>query len=115
MVCLLSGGNIDVTILSRVISRGLMTSGRRCKFTIEVMDKPGELFRVTQILAKMGANVISSLHERTNESGNITGCNLRVTLETRDFAHIEAIRNALQEAGFQIQKEMHYAEQNQNR
>ena len=102
VVCLLSGGNIDVTILSRVISRGLMMSGRRAKLTIEVADKPGELSRVTQIIAKQGANVISSLHERSSESGSITGCNLRVTLETRDFEHIECIKKALQDAGYHI-------------
>ena len=104
VVCLLSGGNIDVTILSRVISRGLMTSGRRTKFAIEVADKPGELSRVTQIIAKQGANIISSLHERSNGS-SITGCNIRVTLETRDFDHVESIQKALQDAGYTILKE----------
>ena len=109
VVSLLSGGNIDVTILSRVISRGLMMSGRRCKLTIEVADKPGELSRVTSIFAQQGANVISALHERSNEAGTITGCNLRVTLETRDFEHIESIRQALQDAGLTVRKEIHYA------
>ena len=104
VVSLLSGGNIDVTILSRVISRGLMTSGRRTKFAIEVADKPGELSRVTQIIAKQGANIISSLHERSNGS-SITGCNIRVTLETRDFEHVESIQKALQDAGYNILKE----------
>ena len=104
VVCLLSGGNIDVTILSRVISRGLTTSGRRTKFAIEVADKPGELSRVTSIIAKQGANIISSLHERSSGS-SITGCNIRVTLETRDFEHVESIQNALHEAGYNIVRE----------
>lgn len=104
VVSLLSGGNIDVTILSRVISRGLLMSGRRCKFTIEVADKPGELSRVTSIIAKEGGNIISSLHERGVDS-SITGCNIRVTLETRDYAHVEAITNALLEAGYNVRKE----------
>jgi threonine dehydratase len=104
VVCLLSGGNIDVTILSRVISRGLMTSGRRTKFAIEVADKPGELSKVTSIIASQGANIISSLHERSSGS-SITGCNIRVMLETRDFQHVESIQNALQEAGYHIVKE----------
>ena len=104
VVSLLSGGNIDVTILSRVISRGLMTSGRRTKFAIEVADKPGELSRVSQIIAKQGANIISSLHERSSGS-SITGCNIRVTLETRDFNHVESIQKALQDAGYNILKE----------
>ena len=108
VVSLLSGGNIDVTILSRVISRGLVMSGRRCKFLIEVADKPGELSRVSQIIAKQGANIISSLHERSSGS-SITGCNIRVTLETRDYEHVESIRAALEEAGYNIVKENHNA------
>ena len=102
---MLSGGNIDVTILSRVISRGLMTSCRRTKFAVEVADKPGELSKVTSIIAKQGANIISSLHERSSGSSSITGCHIRVTLETRDFEHVESIQNALQEAGYHIVKE----------
>ncbi len=109
VVCLLSGGNIDVTILSRVISRGLTMSGRRAKFIVELADKPGELSKVTDIIAKQGANVLSSLHERSGDVGNITGCNLRVTLETRDFAHIASIKEALQNAGYQIRKETNHA------
>ena len=105
VVSLLSGGNIDVTILSRVIARGLLMSGRRCKFLVEVADKPGELSRVTDIIAKAGANIISSLHERSNNEGSITGCNIRMTLETRDFEHIEEIYTALQNAGYHIRKE----------
>lgn len=108
VVSLLSGGNIDVTILSRVISRGLLMSGRRCKFLIEVADKPGELSRVSQVIAKEGANIISSLHERSSGS-SITGCNIRVTLETRDYDHVESIRAALNEAGFNIVKEINNA------
>ena len=108
VVSLLSGGNIDVTILSRVISRGLLMSGRRCKLTIEVADKPGELSRVTNIIAKEGGNIISSLHERGGDS-SITGCNIRITMETRDYAHVESITNALQEAGYIIRKEQNNA------
>ena len=108
VVSLLSGGNIDVTILSRVISRGLLMSGRRCKLTIEVADKPGELSRVTNIIAKEGGNIISSLHERGGDS-SITGCNIRITMETRDYAHVESITNALQEAGYNIRKEQNNA------
>ena len=105
VVSLLSGGNIDVTILSRVISRGLLMSGRRCKLLIEVADKPGELSKVSDIIAKQGANIISSLHERSNNEGSITGCNIRMTLETRDFEHIHVIKDTLQNAGYHIVKE----------
>ena len=101
-VCLLSGGNIDVTILSRVIKRGLLMSGRTYQFTVELMDKPGQLKDVSRIIADMGGNVISVHHERANEGSDVNGCYLRIVLETRNFAHIEEIRKALTDADFKL-------------
>jgi len=101
-VCVLSGGNIDVTILSRVITRGLLMSGRSCQLTIELMDKPGQLLAVSQIIAEEGGNVTSVHHEHTNEGSDVNGCYLRLTLETRNFEHIEKIKRALTAAGLKI-------------
>lgn len=101
-VCLLSGGNIDVTILSRVIKRGLLMSGRSCQLTVELLDKPGQLLGVSEIIARLGGNVTSVRHERANEGSDVNGCYLRITLETRNFEHIAAIRSALTEAGFKL-------------
>ncbi len=101
-VCLLSGGNIDVTILSRVITRGLMMSGRKCRLLIELVDKPGQLLAVSRIIAEQGGNVTSVHHEHAGEGSDVNGCYLRVTLETRNFEHIEAIKNALTDAGIKI-------------
>ena len=101
-VCLVSGGNIDVTILSRVIKRGLLMSGRTCMLNIELLDKPGQLKLVSEIIADMGGNVISIHHERASEGSDINGCFLRITMETRDYAHIQEIRSALMEAGFHL-------------
>ncbi len=101
-VCLLSGGNIDVTILSRVINRGLLMSGRTCQLNVELMDKPGQLKNVSRIIADKGGNVISVHHERANEGSDVNGCYLRLTLETRNFAHIEEIRKALLDFGFKL-------------
>ena len=98
-VCLLSGGNIDVTILSRVIKRGLLMSGRNCQLTIELVDKPGQLELVSRTIARLGGNVISVHHERANEGSAINGCYLRLELETRNFEHIDQIRTALQNEG----------------
>ncbi len=103
-VCLLSGGNIDVTILSRVISRGLLKSGRSTDFTIGLMDKPGQLVEVSSIVASLGGNVVAVYHDRSGEDTDITSCTLRLTLETRDFDHIMAIRKALTDAGFKFVK-----------
>ena len=102
VVCVVSGGNIDVTILSRVIERGLLTSGRTCNLCIELMDKPGQLREVSTIFAELGANVISVHHERASEKMNINGCFLRIVLETKNYDHIAQIKSALIEAGFRI-------------
>ena len=101
-VCLLSGGNIDVTILSRVITRGLLMSGRTCQLLIELMDKPGQLKNVSRIIADLGGNVISVHHERANEGSDVNGCYLRLTLETKNFNHIEEIKKALIDFGFKL-------------
>ena len=102
VACLISGGNIDVTILSRVIKRGLMMSGRSCQLTLELVDKPGQLMNVSRIIAEKGGNVTSVFHERSNEGSDVNGCYLRVNLETRNYEHIEEIKKALTEFGFKI-------------
>ena len=101
-VCVLSGGNIDVTILSRVIKRGLLMSGRNCQLMIELVDKPGQLKNVSRIIADLGGNVTSVHHERANEGSDVNGCYLRIILETRNFAHIEEIKKALTDFGFKL-------------
>lgn len=102
VVCMLSGGNIDVTILSRVIKRGLLMSGRSCSLMIELIDKPGQLKDVSAIIADMGGNVISVHHERANEGSAVNGCYLRMVMETRNYEHIEQIKKALSDRGFKI-------------
>ena len=98
-VCILSGGNIDVTILSRVIKRGLLMSGRSCQLLLELVDKPGQLKKVMGIIADLGGNVTSVCHERSNEGSNVNGCLLRIELETRNHEHIKQIRQALKNEG----------------
>ena len=101
-VCVLSGGNIDVTILSRVIRRGLLMSGRTCQLMIELVDKPGQLKNVSRIIADLGGNVTSVHHERANEGSDVNGCYLRIILETRNFEHIAEIKKALTDFGFKL-------------
>ena len=102
VVSLISGGNIDVTSLSRVIDRGLMKSGRTTNLLIELADKPGQLMEVSRIIAHCGGNVISVHHERNGETESINGCYLRLTLETRNYDHVQQITQALKDAGFKI-------------
>lgn len=100
--CLVSGGNIDVTILSRVIERGLKMSGRTAKITIALSDKPGQLKEVASTIADMGGNVTSVSYDSTDLDMNITDCYLRIEMETRDYAHIVAIKKALKDKGFEL-------------
>ena len=102
VVCIVSGGNIDVTILNRVIKRGLLESGRQQTFCIELQDKPGQLVAVSKIIADRGANVISIHHERASEGTDITACYLRIVLETRNYEHVKEISDALTDAGFKL-------------
>lgn len=101
-VCLVSGGNIDVNILSRVITRGLVTSGRTTTLQIALEDKPGQLVGVSQIISRCGGNVISVHHERSDANMAIASCFLKIGMETRDFAQIEQIKAELEKAGFTI-------------
>lgn len=100
--CLVSGGNIDVTILSRVIDRGLQKAGRLAEFTIELADKPGELRNVSKIISNLGANVIAVNHDRADLNTDINSCYLRLSLETRNHEHVEKIKNELVKKGYRI-------------
>ena len=102
VVCVVSGGNIDVTILNRVIRRGLVKSGRSGMLNIELLDKPGQLLGVSEIIAKHGGNVTTVRHERADENPDINGCFLRIQLETRNSEHLEEIKRALIEAGYRL-------------
>ena len=101
-VCLISGGNIDVNILSRVITRGLVMSGRKCNLTIALEDKPGQLTRVSEIISGCGANVVSVQYDQGDTNMAITSCFLKLGLETRDAAQIEEIKQKLGAGGFQL-------------
>lgn len=102
VVAVVSGGNIDVTILSRVIERGLLNSGRTYQLCVELSDRPGQLHEVSGIIADCGGNVISVHHERASETKDINGCYLRIVIETRNFEHIEEIRTKLTTSGFKL-------------
>ena len=102
VICVVSGGNIDVNFLDRVEKRGLARSGRSCMLTVELIDKPGQLLNISSIIAEHGGNVIGVHHERANAAMNINGCFLRVYMETRNFEQIEEIKKAIKDAGYNI-------------
>lgn len=99
-VCLLSGGNIDVTILSRVISRGLQKAGRLGELVLKTADRPGQIKEVTAIIADLGANVVSIHHDRSREDISVDACTLSIRMETKDSGHLAEIRQAITEAGY---------------
>ena len=102
VVCVVSGGNIDVNILSRVISRGLLMEGRLLDVTIALADKPGELTHVSDIIASTGANIISVRHTRSDIDMDINSCFLSLQMETRNKAHAEEVKQLLAQSGYQI-------------
>ena len=100
VLCVVSGGNIDVTILNRVINRGLVKSGRLCKIDMELEDHPGELSEVISTIANMGANITGVHHDRTQNRQKVNACILSVAVETRNEEHIKSIKKALSDKGF---------------
>ncbi len=104
-VCaIVSGGNIDVNILSRIIGRGLIASGRLSDVTIELLDKPGQLKEVATIIADLGANVVKVHHDQGGADMDLRDCNLRISMETRDGNHLEEIKEAFKKKGYRIKE-----------
>ena len=101
VVAVVSGGNIDVTSLSRVIDRGLLNSGRSSSLLIELIDKPGQLKDISRIIADCGGNV-TGVHYEKGATESVNGCFLRIEMETRDFDHVNLITRSLKAEGFKI-------------
>ncbi|MGL4790176.1 MAG: pyridoxal-phosphate dependent enzyme, partial [Anaerotignaceae bacterium] len=102
VVCIVSGGNIDVNILSRVITKGLNKTGRLMEITTKVLDKPGQLINLLSVMSETGANVISINHEREDKKSEITSCVVTMVLETRNLHHVKEIRKLLKAKGYEI-------------
>ncbi|MEL7570419.1 MAG: threonine ammonia-lyase [Eubacteriaceae bacterium] len=100
-VCaVISGGNIDVNILSRVINRALAAYGRLTSITVELLDKPGRLKDVLAIIAKKGANVIEVEHNRQGDYANIIRTCINISMETKNHQHLADIKKALTDKGY---------------
>jgi len=100
---IVSGGNIDVNVIARVIERGLVREGRLVRIDVALLDRPGQLAKVSNVIASNRANVVEVHHTRafTNRFGDAT---LQLTLETRGPDHVEEILRALRERGYQVEK-----------
>ena len=101
-VCVVSGGNVDVTMLSRIITRGLSKSGRILEIETKIEDKPGSLIKLLQIVSSTGANVLSVSHDREDKDSDVSACVVSMVLETRDAAHIEQLIIRLESAGYPL-------------
>lgn len=102
VVCIVSGGNIDVTSLNRVITRGLVKNGRDCTISLILSDKPGQLSKVCSVVGNLGANILSVEHKRNSSNTQISGCKLHMEVETRNHEHVNAIKQGLRDAGFTV-------------
>ncbi len=102
VVLALCGGNIDLTMLSKVIDRGLAADGRICRFTCSISDRPGGLARLTSLLAQAGASVKEIDHDRNFAGADIATVHVNCVLETRDHEHIRAIESMLAREGVAV-------------
>jgi len=98
----LSGGNIDVTMINLIIEKGLLKSHRKMKLIVRLVDKPGSLQKLTEILAAERANIVQIGYDRTDLNLAIGDANVTIALETRGLEHQEAIKRALHKNGYQF-------------
>ena len=104
-VCaLLSGGNVDVTMLERILTRGLAKEGRTVTFSTVLPDQPHALASFLSVVSSMGANVLDVNHERRNTKAAIGSCVVNLSLETRDKAHIQEIFGCLRRKGYTVEE-----------
>lgn len=102
---LVSGGNIDVNMLAKIIERGLARDGRRIRLMVQVPDTPGSLAQVAQLVAACGANVLEVYHERNFVEGPLGTTGLWLTLETRGREHAEQIVGRLHQEGYRARED----------
>ena len=103
-VVLVCGGNIDVSLLAKIIERGLVKDGRLLRIRVYLQDRPGALMALTRILARQRANIVETLHNRAYYGVSLGETGIDVTLETRGATHITAISHALRQAGFRFER-----------
>jgi threonine dehydratase len=103
-VVLVSGGNIDVNLLAKIIERGLVKDGRLLRLRVSLRDRPGALLGLIQVLSREHANIMEVIHNRAYYGVSLGETVVDVTLETRGAAHIASIRHALREEGFGFER-----------
>lgn len=105
VVCVLSGGNIDVSFIQSIIERGLVARHRRIKFVVTVLDRPGSLIQLLSVISASGANVLQIEHDKLSESLNPNETNVHISLEVGGKEHGEAVLAAIREKGYKVSDE----------
>lgn len=105
VVMVLSGGNIDVNLMERIVDRGLVADGRLARLAVTVRDRPGHLARLTDIVAEEGANVLDVAHSRAFADISVRDVRIALVLETRGREHMDAVVARLAREGFKVQEE----------
>lgn len=102
VVCLLSGGNIDVSFIQSIIEQGLFSRRRRMKFTVTLLDRPGSLVKLLNVIASQGGNILTVEHDKLKAGLNANETTVHIVCEVGGEGHGAAIGSALQECGFTI-------------
>lgn len=101
---IVSGGNIDLNFLSKVVERGLSEDGRLCNVKVIVPDSPGIISDISKIVADHGANIVDIYHNRTFSNTHLGETAVHFTLETKGHSHIEEIIHAIEEVGLEVHR-----------
>jgi threonine dehydratase len=106
VVAVLSGGNIDINMISRIIDRGLVFDGRAARLAVKVPDRPGSLAALTRIVADLGANVLETYHRRAYADISVGDVEIVVQMETRGGEHVAEIIDRLETLGYVVEQDL---------
>ncbi len=101
---LVCGGNIDVTLLSRIIERGLVQDGRLIRLRIHLLDRPGALVELSQLIASHGVNIVDTLYNRAYYGVNLGDTTIDVTMETRGPQQVSELLGAMDAGGYRHER-----------
>ena len=104
VVCLLSGGNIDRSFIQSIIERGLVARHRRLKFTVRLIDRPGSLVQLLNVIAEAGANILTVQHDKLRAGLEANETTVRIACEVGGEAHGEALLAAVRERGYLLEE-----------
>jgi len=102
VVLALCGGNIDLTMLDRVIEVGLVADGRLCRFAVSILDRPGGLARLAEIIASTGASIKEIVHDRAFSGPDLSAVRIVCVAETTGHEHVRELHRALAKAGIDV-------------